>query len=560
MKTKITSILFLLLLSMFGGRLFAQVLLNAPPAYQPATLVQGAAPGTFKVDIVNNNASVLSGATLTLALPAGVEYVAGSVTAATQTNITDLRNPIFTLSSIPVGNTLTVTFDARINCGFTIGTTIGYTVKNGSTTLVTSSSAVSANTPLPAYVLLGAPQPTASTTTLNTNALRTVKFKNSGNVAVNTVYIESTVATASHAPSYKVMSADHGTVSSVTNGYRVTLTGAALQSAISTTVGAADTSFDPGEEITVVLTEQIVSCAVTTNIPLNFKAGSGDTKGSFCFSDGSPASILATVGNPSISLARVPSTTTYPTFCTTGKTSYVITNGGTGGAESALHDIKLPWSVARNNSFFLAVAPVDGITIKKVSIGGVDITAQVLMKNGTGSGALVPAAQNVDIINLAGLTSAPGTSPLVDLDGDGHFDDLMPGKTVRLDFEYGFNPDTFQSCLLQSSTSTTDGNGYFNLGTSYKNQCGAIINKADYTYTVSGLTDASQPGYLIANQNTNTNSATIDRALFNVGDKATVTLTMLMNQAGALYGSTLSITKVFTIVLPDGLDYDPTGR
>lgn len=58
MKTKITFVL-LLLLFMMGGSAFAQVQINAPTSYQPVSLSQGGAPGTYKVDIVNNNAAAL---------------------------------------------------------------------------------------------------------------------------------------------------------------------------------------------------------------------------------------------------------------------------------------------------------------------------------------------------------------------------------------------------------------------------------------------------------------------------------------------------------------------
>lgn len=151
MKTKVTLILLLLLLSFTGGSAFAQVQISAPASYQPATLEQGGAPGTYKVDIVNNNAAALS-ATFSLALPAGMEYVVGSMTGGTQLSIANLQNPTFTLNSIPVGNTLQITFSARINCGYSAAT-INYSVISAGSTVATGSSAVAANTPVPAFVM-----------------------------------------------------------------------------------------------------------------------------------------------------------------------------------------------------------------------------------------------------------------------------------------------------------------------------------------------------------------------------------------------------------------------
>lgn len=89
MKTKITFVL-LLLLFMMGGSAFAQVQINAPTSYQPVSLSQGGAPGTYKVDIVNNNAAALNGATFSLALPAGMEYVAGTITGIRMVKIDPL--------------------------------------------------------------------------------------------------------------------------------------------------------------------------------------------------------------------------------------------------------------------------------------------------------------------------------------------------------------------------------------------------------------------------------------------------------------------------------------
>ena len=382
MKTKFTFVLLLLLFTV--GQSFAQVVINTTPtSYQPATLAQGGIAGTYRVDITNNNAAALSGAKLTVTLPAGMEYVTGSITGATQSNISNLQIPIFALADIPSTNTLTVTFSARINCGFT-NANINYNVlSSGNVSLQTAVSPVAASTPAPAYVFSGVPSPQALPTPLNTNATRTVKFKNSGNVSVSTVYFDANVVTGTQYPYYKLLNSNFGTVTPITNGYRITLTGAALQSAITTTSGTANTSFDNGEEITLELTEQMTSCALGSSIQLTMKAGSGDSKNSFCFFDSSTASITTPVGNPSISLTRISGTSTYPTFCTNGTASYTIKNEGSGGNESALFNIKLPWSNYRQSAAGFSGTPADGLTLKKVTIGGIDVTSQVLVLNGS---------------------------------------------------------------------------------------------------------------------------------------------------------------------------------
>lgn len=210
MKTKVTLILLLLLFAM-GGSAFAQVLINTTGAsYQPATLAQGGAAGAYKVDIVNNNGTALAG-TFSLALPTGMEYIAGSITGTgvTQLNISNLQAPTFTVN-IPSGNTAALTFSARINCGYSPAL-INYSVISAGNT-VTGTSPVAGNTPAPAYVFSSVPNPQALSTPLSTNAARTIKFKNTGNVAVSTVVIESSVVTAAQYQYYKVLNANNGTI------------------------------------------------------------------------------------------------------------------------------------------------------------------------------------------------------------------------------------------------------------------------------------------------------------------------------------------------------------
>lgn len=559
MKTKFTLTLLLLLLPVMyfmGGRIFAQAYqINTPAAYQPISIVQGGAPDTYKVDIVNNSTTVLSGSTFTVTLPAGMEYVAGTVTGATQSNVSNLQKPIFTVVNIPSGNIQAVTFQARINCGYTQASTINYALVSGATSLATGTSAVASNTPAPAFVLTAVPNPQVLTTQLKTDGTRTIKFKNSGVLPVTTVYVEGNVTVTDQVPSYKISSADNGTVSSVINGQRVTLTGTALQNAITTTVGGANTSFDPGEEITIVIHEQIANCATGSSIPLTIRVGSGDTKGNLCFVDTSTASIAASVGNPSISLTRVTGTT-WPTFCTNGTVSYIIKNEGTGTA-SSLYNIKLPWSTNYTlSSQAPNVEPAGNLVIKKVSINGTDITSLVLTRNGTGSSALIPGQQNCFVIDLAGLTSAYG-SALQNLDGDGKFDDLSAGQSIQLDFEYGFNTASYKTCTLNSVALPSTGLDYFSIGTSYADQCGTRTTRTNYTG--GAISNYTVPSFQVGSQQYGSFLASLSASALKLGDKIKLTTSFGGGLSAAFSQGSSKIIKTFTFVLPDGLDYDATG-
>ncbi|MXO07500.1 hypothetical protein, partial [Flavobacterium sp. HBTb2-11-1] len=415
-------------------------------------------------------------------------------------------------------------------------------------------SPVAASTPAPAYVFSGVPSPQALSTPLSTNATRTVKFKNSGNVSVSTVYFDTNVVTGTQYPYYKLLNSNFGTVTPITNGYRITLAGAALQSAITTTSGTANTSFDNGEEITLVLTEQMTSCALGSSIQLTMKAGSGDSKNNFCFFDSSTASITTPVGNPAISLTRM-SPTSWPTFCENGKVSYTVKNEGTGTA-SSIFDIKFPWSTVYTNAAQVPnVEPASNYTINKVSINGTDVTSLVLKRNG--NGVLIPGLQNCFVIDLAGLTSAYGTA-LQSLNADGKFDDLAAGQSFQIDFEYGFNTLSYKTCSLNSYVVPSTGTDYFSLGTSYVDQCGKLVNRVNYT--AGALSTYTASTFQVGAQQYGAFTASLNATALKSGDKIKLTTGFGGTLSAAFTQGSAKMTKTFTFILPDGLDYDPTGN
>ncbi|MFH6996214.1 hypothetical protein, partial [Flavobacterium sp. FlaQc-48] len=562
MKSKITLVLLLCMFILAGfGSLRAQAALDAAPAsYQPATLVQGGAPGTFSVNVKNNSSTAsLTGAVLKITLPAGMEY-AGNIQNAIVKDVSVLNVPQFTVNSMAIGAANLVSFDVRIICGYIqSGAQLKYELYDASNVLLATvlNGPTAANTPAPAFVFTAVPSPLAVVASLNTNAApRTLTFKNSGSQPVTTVYLESDVVNPAQYSYYKIVAVNQGIITAIPNtGYRVTLTGTALQNAITT--GNGDASFDPDETITITLTEQILNCNSGSAIALNMKAGSGDIKGSFCFFDNASASISAITGNPSLLLTRLAGAT-LPDFCNSGKVSFTIGNSGSGGVESALHDIKIPWST--NNGVMSTVPSYYGTySIKKVSINGNDVTAQVMTQNGIGSGALISGIANVDVINLAGLTSAYGSS-LATLEADGKFDDLMPGQNVRLDVEYGYNPNTFASCTLNAGS--TSGQGYFNVGYSYKDQCGTTSTKTDLIspgYVVPPLPAATGSiSFYVGNGNSGTVVASLDTPALLAGG----TTNLNLNYNSTFNGTYIvpgKVTRLFTIVLPDGLQYNAAG-
>ncbi|MBN9295642.1 MAG: DUF11 domain-containing protein [Filimonas sp.] len=553
---------FLLVCALFVAKANAQVTLDASnPSWQPATLVQGGAPGTFTVAVKNSTTSALTGAVLKITLPAGMEYVASSITGATEKSIANLNAPTFNVPTIAAGYPNDINFAVRINCGYVAsGALLQYQLSDAGGTVITNTTGNNAaNTPAPAYVFSTAPAPQALNVQLNTNGTRTIKIKNTGNVSVTTMYLESDVVTASQLPAYKVISADNGTLSTVSGGYLVTLTGTALKNAITT--GNGDSSFDPGEELTIILTEQILTCILGSPVNLTFKAGSSDTKGSFCYAATNTASIAAIVGDPAISLSRITASTIWPDFCNVGKVSYIIGNTGTAtyGAAANLYKIKLPWSTFTTDATQANPTEPSSIRITKVSINGTDVTSLVLKRNQSTTPYLIPtgATANCWVIDLGGLTQAYGTS-LQDLNSDGKFDDLAPGKTVQLDFEYAWNLSNAQSCTLNSWGVPNDQNGRFSLGTYFQNQCGSATLKVNYNSSTKGSDGITYPNFQVGYQNNNNKTVSLDNLVLSPGDKTNLNIGILGNLVGLFAQSGITL-KTFTFVLPDGLDYDPTG-
>ena len=71
---------------------------------------------TFSVKIQNNLTAALSGAQLTVGLPAGLSYLPGSVIGASQQNISNLMAPVLGLPDIPANQSVIVKFILSADC------------------------------------------------------------------------------------------------------------------------------------------------------------------------------------------------------------------------------------------------------------------------------------------------------------------------------------------------------------------------------------------------------------------------------------------------------------
>lgn len=102
----------------------------------------------FEVTLTNNGTAPANQVRSRLTLPTGVRYVAESVTGATQSNITDLSRPEFSVADIPVGGSAKYFVFLRADCqagkalnsGFVFTNGISATWGGGGSTQITTSS------------------------------------------------------------------------------------------------------------------------------------------------------------------------------------------------------------------------------------------------------------------------------------------------------------------------------------------------------------------------------------------------------------------------------------
>jgi gliding motility-associated-like protein len=83
----------------------------------PQALTVCGATQTFTIDLYNPTPFTLKNDTLLLSMPTGMNYVAGSVTGATELNITAANAPTFSLTNIDTLTHVLVTFMAYSDCG-----------------------------------------------------------------------------------------------------------------------------------------------------------------------------------------------------------------------------------------------------------------------------------------------------------------------------------------------------------------------------------------------------------------------------------------------------------
>ncbi|MCT4581380.1 MAG: hypothetical protein N4A35_08195, partial [Flavobacteriales bacterium] len=225
---------------------------------------------TFTVNMENVSPFYLSNFEVTIDLPDGVNYIAGSSSNATETNITDLNNPVFSIADIDVSttnnNTLSFTIDVDATCelqtfldaGGIVQNVVNITndaTNNGSTincNIVHTSQVYSASVPNLSITNI---TEQSHIGTVGEVFQRCISIINGGSGGLAQFSLHDV-----HGTGIGINSVDVGTV--VTNGTTEEIT---FNGADFTAIGNGDNIFDPGETLIICETVQVLSCVSTAS-------------------------------------------------------------------------------------------------------------------------------------------------------------------------------------------------------------------------------------------------------------------------------------------------------
>ena len=427
---------FVLLLMFFFTSNAQSFLINFPnfstaPVANPRSLTVCNGTSLLQVRLSIAQAST-TGADVTIQLGTGVEYVSGSATVvSSNAGLTITENggtanaPIFKIgpSTLAISNDITFTIERRATCdartAVIAGTTFKDTVSasiNGGTATVAESGSYSIS-----YPVLSFTQPTTQTNAeINTAYTRTFSLANGGNGSANAIYFSIDYPSGGIVPNSLTLTGGNGST-----GTPLTLTPTSTSGTTRYyTIPSANLSggtFDNGESLTFSENYTVKSCTGVTNY--SFGWGCDSTPASWCQTVTGTGSVSATVGAASLSQFTV-AKVGYVNDCTPYNYTFTFKNAGTGTTKTA----------AMYNAVFRVGAGVNTMGDSGlVTFDGGIFNLNSLSYNGNSIPIIIANPGYHLRINLANyFTTDPDGAGvgLEDLDGDGFYDDLIPGSTI----------------------------------------------------------------------------------------------------------------------------------
>jgi uncharacterized protein (TIGR02145 family)/uncharacterized repeat protein (TIGR01451 family) len=451
-RTLICLVLYCVLFAGTGIQANAQIMVNATG--KPASLVICGTDGTFTLQIANTTGVTMTGATLALDLPPGARYSAGSAVGATELNISNLNQPTFNLPDILNNTAHTVSFNAGLVCGYTNTENFIYTVTYN------NSDYTGYDTPLQNFYY---PEPVITNITnasavipVNTTVTRDITIQQQGmNSGMDTLWLLD-----QHTSDIQVISTNIGTLHPYIGPGplrvdTIILTGSDFP--------GGNGIFDAGESIIVSETVKLVGC---TNGQSTLKASWG-CFGQICNYYSAFPTVSPAAGTTSIAMAYTNNNLGWGFIDNHGWVEFTLTNNGT-GAGTAFDLVALAGFSSGGSTYYPNSNWIN--KIDSFSVNGIKVPANYNYAAGALNG------QYAFYTRFPYTTDPDGSAiGIEDADGDGFFDDLPIGKTVKIKAHCYYSWTQAQSTI---ATRNTCGYGWtnsayqsFRYGYDYKNQC-----------------------------------------------------------------------------------------
>jgi hypothetical protein len=426
---------------------------------------QGAADGTYTITA---KTSTLNNFQISLAMPVGLSYVAGSASVAgvsytvSQVNISDLRNPIFSINNggVPanlwgVGDQVVFTVARIASCpavahalaGKAFKDSIAIRYEDNNITENGADNDTTYGTYNIDFASLSILAILNTNTILNTTETRNVTVRQGGNSCIQQFQHFIVVGRDLNNYQLSFLGTNLTPVTIVANGantadtlfYDINLSNAPFLGA----VGNGDNCFDNGEDIIFSESFEATAC---NDVIIKHHARWGCTTLEYCQAAiPQIGPVTFSGGAPSLSLVEVGGATA-PELCDTMVHTIRITNTASptspvGG--SIAFDVAIVFGLGSNSS---ALATPVANTLwgsnrndtrywGNFSIGtNAIIDSALSYNNSSGNDASLGTASFLLQDRLTFDPDGPGG--LEDLDNDGFFDDLAPGASFEISFDY----------------------------------------------------------------------------------------------------------------------------
>ena len=411
-------------------------------------------PVTFSLTIQNNQAGALTAGLLTYSFPDGIEYVPGSAGGGgvAEASIVDLQAPVFSIPAIAGGQSISFSLQARADCDAADNNGNQNQINYESGALTVDGQSTLYNINLPAITFV-------NTSNLDYQGLAGETYVR-GILLVNSGFGPITELTIvdQHGPSLGVLGVSPGTV--LANGpvTEIQLTGADFAA-----VGDGDALLEQGEVIFLEETVQISGCQGSAGLIEVGWGCNGEVCGSFTLN--TQVAVLTDLPDLKWEFGDVQ----FAGLCEDGWVEVLVVNDDVG---APVFDLILEPGITQLNGGNLP-ARNNCLRLSDFTIGSQNMTPDTSSAF-TGYG-----------IKPGQLTADPdGPGGLSDQDGDGRFDDLADGDTLRLWMAVSMDPACTSGPCFSELT-----NRAFRMRLEYENQCGQSFSsfpKDDsYAYSIT---------------------------------------------------------------------------